>query len=548
MKKRTKGFVFILSFIIFSVLITGGTSCSRGTSPNLRFEISLEPSLQAEAVTGRMFVLLEKSDKEKPSSLNIRSWRSSPFFGIDVENFEAGSVAVIDENVLGYPLKSLRDIPSGDYYIQALLNVYTEFHRSDGHTIWAHLDRWEENSRSTGNLRSEIQTVHLDPSKGYKIKLALNTPEPPGEAEKDTPWIKRVRIQSKLLTEFWGQPMYVGARVLLPKGYDSHMDVRYPVQYLNGWVFTDPHNFNEEGDFYKVWTSDDFPRIIAVTIQHPCPFFIDSYATNSANNGPYGDAIVTELIPYLEDHFRMIREPYARVLTGRSTGGWTALSLQAFYPDFFSGLWCFDPDPVDFRSYILTNIYEDKNAFTIGRGWLTFERPMMRDVSGQVMVTMRQLSQLEAALGSKGRSGSQYDAWQSVFGPVGDDGYPKPLWDKLTGEIDPEVAQYFKEHYDLREYLEKNWPRIGPKLTGKLHFFCGDMDNFYLNEAVYDLEKFLENTKHPYYQGWFRYGRPRKGHDWRPFGRFDGELERMMAEHVRKNTPRGKNASSWLYQ
>lgn len=528
-------------------IITLFLSCSGSHSSNLQFDISLQSSLRSEPVTGRLFVLISEKGKEKPSYLKLSSWRSSPFFGIDVESFEPGDSTVIDENTLGYPVKSLREIPAGDYYVQALLNVYTKFNRSDGHVIWAHLDKWGDDFRSSGNLCSEVKSVHLDPSKGYNIKLKLSREEPPVEIEKDTHWIKHVKIQSKLLTEFWGQPMYLGARVLLPKGYEMHPDVYYPVQYLNGWVFNAPHYFEENSDFYKVWTSENFPRMISITLQHPCPYFIDSYAFNSANCGPYGDAIVNELIPYLEENFRIIKKSYAHVLYGRSTGGWTAFGLQVFYPDSFGGLWCFDPDPVDFRHYILTNIYEDKNAFTKKIGWLNIERPFIRDVSGQPLLSMRQLSQMEAVMGSKGRSGSQLDAWQAVFGPGGEDGYPQPLFNKLTGEIDPEVAQYFKEHSDLRYYLKENWPQVGPKLVGKLHFFCGDMDNFYLNEAVYDLEEFLENTQNPYYQGSFEYGRPRKGHSWRPFGRFDGELERRMAEHITKNAPPGEDTSSWKY-
>jgi hypothetical protein len=251
---------------------------------------------------------------------------------------------------------------------------------------------------------------------------------------------------------------------------------------------------------------------------------------------------MTELILHLEEHFRIIRKPYARVLSGGSTGGWEALALQVFHPDFFGGAWVFFPDPIDFRYYMLTNIYQDKNAFFIKHGWLQPERPMMRDVHGQVLVTMRQLSQLEAVLGSKGRSGQQLDIWQAAYGPVGEDGYPKPLWDKLTGEIDHDVALYMKERFDLRYFIEKNWSRLGPKLVGKLKISCGDMDNFYLNEAVYELEKFLESTKDPYYAGSFHYGRPRKGHGWTPYGRGTGELLREMAEHITKNAPEGENS------
>jgi hypothetical protein len=379
------------------------------------------------------------------------------------------------------------------------------------------------------------------------------------EVPPDTEWVKHIKIQSKLLTEFWGHPIHIGAIVLLPKGYEEHPDVYYPVHYKQGhFSLRAPNGFlpgSSEGEspqrrgskFYKAWTSADFPRMFVVTIQHPCPYFDDSYAVNSANCGPYGDAIITELIPYLEEHFRIIPKPYARVLSGGSTGGWEALALQVFYPDFFGGTWPHFPDPIDFRYYLLTNIYRDENAFEKDFGWLKLERPMMRDVHGQVLVTLRQLSQMEAVLGSRGRSGQQLDIWQAVYGPVGDDGYPIPLWDKLTGKIDHDVAEYYREHYDLVHIIKRDWKTLGPKLKGKLFVYCGDMDNFYLNEAVYELEKFLESTKDPYYDGAFGYGRPRKGHGWSPFDRNSGELERVMAEHITKNAPKGENTTLWKY-
>ncbi|GAG15614.1 unnamed protein product, partial [marine sediment metagenome] len=241
-------------------------------------------------------------------------------------------------------------------------------------------------------------------------------------------------------------------------------------------------------------------------------------------------------------------KPYARVLSGGSTGGWEALALQVFQPDFFGGAWSFFPDPIDFRRYQLVNIYEDKNAFYKEFEWTRVERPMMRDAQGQVLVTMREMSQLEAVLGSKGRSGQQLDIWQAAYGPIGEDGYPKPLWDKLTGDISLEVAQYMKEHYDLSYYMKKNWAWLGPKLVGKLFLFCGDMDNFYLNEAVYELEKFLEGTMDPYYAGSFQYGRPRKTHGWTPYGRSTGKLERVLAEHITRNAPEGEDTNLWKYK
>ena len=542
MRSRKCVFVcFITSLIIISGVFTN-ESCKQVPSSKLRFEISFPSSVHPEAITGRVFVMITKDEKREPR-LQAGSWnRSVPFFGLDVESMKPGEVAVIDESILGYPPKSLSEVPPGDYYVQGFVNIYTQFHRSDGHVIWAHMDQWEGQhfNRSPGNLYSEVKSVHLDPSSGYTIELSLDKVIPPVEVPEDTKWVKRIKIQSKLLTEFWGHPIYLGAVILLPKGYDTHPDVYYPVHYIQGhFSLRAPGGFREGSSYYKTWTSDDFPRMIAVTFQHPCPYFDDSYAVNSENCGPYGDAIMTELIPTIEENFRIIGKPYARVLSGGSTGGWESLALQVFHPDFFGGTWTFFPDPIDFRYYQLVNIYEDKNAFTKEYGWLTLERPLMRDVHGQVLVTLRQMSQLEAVLGSKGRSGQQLDIWQAAYGPVGEDGYPKTLWDKLTGEIDSEVAQYYKK-YDLCHYIKENWSWLGPKLVGKLHISCGDMDNFYLNEAVYELESFLEKTKDPYYAGSFQYGRPRMGHGWTPYGRGRGLLEREMAEHITKNAPRGE--------
>lgn len=551
MKSRKSFIVCFIAILIIGSSIFANESIEQTKSSKLRFEISFPLSVHPEQITGRVFVMISRNDRREPR-LQAGSWsRSVPFFGLDVEDFKPGEIAVIDENVLGYPLKSLTEIPAGDYFIQGLVNVYTRFHRSDGHVIWAHMDQWEgqQFNRSPGNFHSDVQSVHLDPPAGYTVKLSLDKVIPPIKVPEDTKWVKRIKIQSKLLTEFWGHPIYLGAVVLLPKEYETHPDVYYPVHYRQGhFSIRAPYGFREKSNFYKVWTAEDFPRMIVVTFQHPCPYFDDSYAVNSANCGPYGDAIMTELITYVEEHFRIIRKPYARVLSGGSTGGWESLALQVFHPDFFGGTWTFFPDPIDFQYYQLVNIYKNKNAFYKESEWMRAERPMMRNVHGQVMVTMRQMSQLEAVLGSKGRSGQQLDIWQAAYGPVGEDGYPKPLWDKLTGEIDHEVAQCYKERYDLSNYIEKNWPLLGPKLVGKLHLLCGDMDNFYLNEAVYELEKFLEKTKDPYYAGSFQYGRPRKGHGWSPYGRNTGELERIMAEHITKNAPEGEDTKKWKYK
>jgi len=258
--------------------------------------------------------------------------------------------------------------------------------------------------------------------------------------------------------------------------------------------------------------------MIIVTFQHPTPYFDDSYGVNSVNNGPYGDAIIQELIPEIEEEFRIISEPGARALTGGSTGGWMSLALQVQNPKFFSGAWIYYPDPVDFRRYQLINIYEDENAFIVpNAAFGAPERMMQRTPEGQPVTSVRQLSQMAMALGSKGRSAAQFDIWNAAYGPIGEDGYPRRLWDFQTGEIDQEVANYMRENgYDLRHYMEENWDEIGPDLVGKIKIYNPEMDDFFLPLAVYLLEDFLENRSDPYYDGEIIHGRPMKGHGWSP--------------------------------
>ena len=540
-----------------------------------RFQVSFPAAVHAKPITGRVFVFIAQDSAPEPRFQGGALGANGPVFGVDVDQLAPGASARIDAATPGFPIASLRNIPEGDYYVQAVLNVYTQMHRADGHTIWVHADQWEgqQFAESPGNLVSKVRRVHLAPRGSGAIRLTLSDVMPPVEVPADTKWIKHIKIQSALLTKFWGHPMYLGAVVLLPRGYDEHPDVHYPVDYeQDHFSLAPPYHFQEERvepvdsnvvghrawvvnlrrregyQLYRDWTSDSFPRMLMVTFLHPTPYFDDSYAVNSANDGPYGDAIMTELIPYIESHFRIIGEPYARVLSGGSTGGWESFALQIHHPEFFGGAWIYYPDPIDFRRWGLVDIYHDDNAFQPpGARWLIPERPMFRSSEGQVLLTERQQGQLEAVLGSHGRSAEQQEAWEAVYGPVGDDGYPKPLWNKSTGAIDHSVAAYMRDHgFDLDAYLQKNWTTLGPQLIGKLHFYAGDMDNFYLNLAVYKVQEFLETTKNPHYAGSFEYGRPLKGHGFRPTS--TGDMLRVMAEHISKNAPAGANTAAWNYR
>lgn len=524
------------SILFLCALFLYGCTPAKEDISKLRFEISFPDSLSEEALTGRMFLAFGENN-ERPPRLQVGRY-GVQVFGVDFEQLKPGETLVIDGSTLGYPQRALKDIRPGKYYLQAVLSKYTKFERSDGHTLWMHNDQWEGQNwrRSPGNLYSEVLEVDIQPAESKTFQLVTDQEIPPIDLPEPTPWVQSFKIKSEILSEFWGQDMYLGATVLLPKDYAENPDQSYPTVYHQGhFSLNPPLGFREdpENELYQRWTSDDYPRFIGVTLQHPTPYFDDSYAINSANNGPYGDAIHQELIPELEKRYRCISESYARVLTGGSTGGWESFALQVKYPDFYGGTWTFAPDPLDFRNVEGINIYEDENAFDRDMGDYTVPIINTRvPETGAIRLTSAQRNLMELVNGTKGRSGQQLDIWSAVFGPVGEDGYFKPLFDKETGDIDPSVAQYWKENFDLRHYLENNWEELGPKLEGKLNVFCGHMDQFYLNVGVYHMEEFLESTSAPYYNGSFSYG-ARGSHSWRPYG-YDSLLV-VMAEHIEKN-------------
>ncbi|MDX1333171.1 MAG: alpha/beta hydrolase-fold protein, partial [Robiginitalea sp.] len=312
----------------------------------------------------------------------------------------------------------------------------------------------------------------------------------------------------------------------------------------------------EAYEFYQRWTSPEFPRFLIIEIQHPTPYYDDSYAVNSASQGPYGDAITHELIPYIEKEFRGIGEGWARFLYGGSTGGWEALAVQVKYPEEYNGCFAACPDPIDFRAYCLTDIYEDANAYWYPSAHKPLEVPAHRDYLGHVQTTVREYNQLELALGDKSRSGQQWDIWEATYSPQGPEGYPQRSWDKETGEINPQVAEYWRENYDLRYILERDWEKLGPKLRGKIHIYCGDMDNYYLNNAVYLMEDFLEQTTDPYYEGEVLYG-DRAEHCWNGDPELPNHLSRLrynsmyvpkIMARIAESAPPGADLKSWRYR
>jgi hypothetical protein len=285
----------------------------------------------------------------------------------------------------------------------------------------------------------------------------------------------------------------------LPAGYEENTDTYYPVIYMQGHFpgGRAPFRFRPGNSFYDFWISEDTPRFIAVSFRDANPYYDTSYSVNSANVGPYGDAIMTELIPYIEANFRVIQEPWARLLAGGSTGGWEALAMKVWNPDFFGGTWAWCPDAVDFHYHQLVNVYEDDNAYFVEHEWTKVERPSARRPDGNPVFTIYQENLWERAMGPDDRSGGQWDIWEAVYSPVGDDGYPAPVWDPISGVIDHEVAEFWRENYDITHRIMQEWATLGPKLDGQLTVTNGMMDTYYLNEATYLLWEFIKEADPP---------------------------------------------------
>ena len=425
MKKHNQIIKNILFTIALSCLFSGALFSQNKKSSDLKFNISFTEEAHKNELTGRIYVMISKNDRREPrSQIGLTG---VPFWGKNIFSLKPGESGVIDDEVFGYPLESIANIPAGEYYVQAFINLYTEFKRSDGHTLWMHNDQGEGQSwrRSPGNMYSEVKKVNIDPSKAQTIELICSTVIPPIPPKPDTKFVKRIKIKSKLLSDFWGQPIYLGATILLPKDYETG-NKEYPVNYIQGHFSSRaPYGFRENSNqgnsrgrsnFSEYWKSDECPGMIAVTLLHPCPYYDDSYVVNSPNVGPYDDAIMKELIPYIENEFRIIKEPYARILSGGSTGGWISLAMQVFHPDFFGGTFSLCPDPVDFNYHQIVNIYKDKNAYFKEYEWMKVERPNTRGTDGNIRTTMENENLYELVVGDKSRSFVQYDTESRSFG------------------------------------------------------------------------------------------------------------------------------------
>ena len=436
-----------------------------------RIVVRIDPKLATDPpATGRVVVALSRQPTgDLRSRIGRTGVDSTPIFGVDAIAFSPDKTVTVDAKACGFPIASLAELPPGDYTAQAVLMTNRDLHLVS----------------APGNLYSKPTPIRLGEASAEQT-LTLTEQTPPERLPGDTERVKYLKLPSKLLSDFHGRPMFYRAAVILPSSFADEPNRRYPLRVHIG-------GYGTRFTVGRMFQRGPGPQVITLVLDGAGPYG-DPYQVNSANNGPYGDALTQELIPYVEKTYRGLGQPNARFTDGASTGGWVSLALQIFYPDFFGGCWSQCPDPVDFRAYELMDIYRDANAYVNGSG---FERPAKRNVNGDTLYHVRHECQVENVLGLGDcwhLGGRDWCSWNATFGPRGDNGHPKPLWDPKTGVIDRAVTSHWQK-YDLRLVVERNWETLAPKLNGKIRIWVGEADDYFLNNAVHLFKQMTTRLK-----------------------------------------------------
>jgi S-formylglutathione hydrolase FrmB len=428
------------------------------------FRVTLDEKVFKQPVSGRLLVVLTKQETKQPPS--GPSWfNPDPFFATDAKDWHPGQSVVLGSQALGYP-GPLAKQATGSYWARAILDRDDSLSRT-----WL-----AEGNGYSAPVRVEL---HSSPTPRLDLRIDQVYHERP---LRETANIKLVAMESRLLSAFHGRPITMQAAVILPSSYGQEPGKRYPVIYeIPGFGGT------HAAAFYLAArnpTEVAGTPMLFVVLDPSCRLGHHVFA-DSDNNGPWGQALTEEFIPFIEMKFRALGMPAARFVTGHSSGGWSSLWLQVRYPDFFGGVWSTSPDPVDFRDFQRINLYSpNANMFIDETG---LRRPLAR-MGGKPVLFYKPFSDMETVMGH----GGQLESFEAVFSPRGPDGQPRRLWDRQTGKVGPEIARTWGR-YDIRLVLERNWPALAPHLAGKLYVYTGSQDTFYLEGAVALLKESLRH-------------------------------------------------------
>jgi len=438
----------------------------------LRFRVTLDPALGNTRVSGRLIVFI--TDNPKPMN------QISPGFGDELKHtwFAAkeitdltpGSTVELDPDEIAFPAP-LSQAPKGDYQAMALLDVD---HNAAYRTF------------TTGDLESEVVPEKgLNPAETQPVELKLTRRFEENKPAAIPKGAEALDFVSPSLSKFWGRPMQMRGFVVLPPGYDTSKE-RYPTVYVTHGFGALLNNLlsGSVTSFLTKMANGRIPPMIYVVLDETCSGGTHEFA-DSVNNGPWGQALTTELIPYLEKKYRMDARPSGRFLTGHSSGGWATMWVQVAYPTVFGGTWPTSPDPVDFRDFTNVDLTKDTNLYKKADGTVN---PLVR-MDGKAVETIKDYAQQEAVLGDYG---GQFASFEWVFSPRGADGRPIPMFDRKTGEINRNIADDWEQKFDVSRKLRTNAKELVPVLKGKIHVIVGTQDTFYLDGAVRLLEKEIQ--------------------------------------------------------
>lgn len=496
-------------FLIVALLIAGRSVANpalkipalpSGELP-LRLTVQGAEGLFQAPIDGRLLVVLGRSPEPEPRArIGTTGMDADPVIGMDLHSFGRSAVEVPADAAI-FPLRACSEIQPGIYWLQAVLMTNRDLHLPN----------------APGNFYSDPVKVVVTSNSVSRQALILDRQVPMETVPPDTEFVRYLKFPSTRLSAFHHRPMYLRAAITLPMGWRQERDRRYPVLVQIGGYgsrYSDLGPMETRSpDFRSVWLDPKGPRFILVNLDGAGPWG-DPYQVNSDNNGPYGDALVQELLPQIESTYRGLGRASGRFLYGGSTGGWVSLALQVFYPDTFGGCWSGYPDSPDFRAFETIDVYADGNAYVNPFG---FERPSKRTRFGEIEFSVRHECQLENVMGDQDSfvgSGGQWGAWNAVYSPRGTDGRPVAVWNPLDGTLQTEAIRTSWERYDLRLVLQRNWAVLGPKLRGKIRIWVGDADDYFLDGGTHRLDDFLQNASPPA-DARIEFG-PGKRHGWEP--------------------------------
>jgi len=468
---------------------------SDGAGQGLRFAVSFPSFVREEPASGRLVVYLVRDGSSIPER---RPPGSGPFFddpqpmfGMDVEELGPGQTVIVDDGAASFPVPMSRLSP-GTYRVQAVLDM----RRTNSN--------WR---REAGNLYSQVTRVTIDPASPLAEPVAITLSDRVFEpVVRPMQGVEVVDVVSESLSAFRDRETHLRAGVVLPENYDPGRT--YSAVYVIPGFGGDERMAFSEANVRFAASKRDVPHKALwanafFIVLNPESGNGHTLFADSANNGPVATALIQELIPALEARYPLIKEPSARLVTGHSSGGWSALWLSLNYPETFGGCWASAPDPVDFRSFQLINLYEASNWYefdehqnveelTTGTGALPVrgEVPSYRD-GAKIKMTVRQENAMEEVIGPGNSSGQQWDSWMAVFGPKGDDGNPAALYHPVTGKMNPAIVEHFKS-YDIGRLLRSDPERFGRIFRQNVRLLVGDKDNYFLEAAVRRLAGDLE--------------------------------------------------------